>query len=193
MWVGWHVLLLAAWIQAFLFPSGLKLIMDFIPNHSSDRHRWFNLSRTRDPLYEDYYVWADCNATKKPNNWVCSCTGALYWTIETQLEKNKDLCWSLSCWHNLLFFLQVSIFGNSSWTYDEVRGQCYLHQFLKEQPDLNMRNPAVRKEIIVRLLEVPQLTSENDSFWQMFCRTLRKTVTVSKLLSMDVIICNKQI
>ncbi|XP_017287302.1 neutral and basic amino acid transport protein rBAT [Kryptolebias marmoratus] len=92
--------------------KGLKLIMDFIPNHTSDNHRWFNLSRTRDPQYADYYVWTDCNETHpKPNNW-------------------------------------VSIFGNSSWTYDEVRGQCYLHQFLKEQPDLNLRNPRVRKEII---------------------------------------------
>ncbi|XP_059215022.1 neutral and basic amino acid transport protein rBAT [Centropristis striata] len=91
--------------------QGLKLIMDFIPNHTSDRHRWFNLSRNGDPNYKDYYVWTDCNATApKPNNW-------------------------------------VSVFGNSSWTYDEVRGQCYLHQFLKEQPDLNVRNPHVRKEI----------------------------------------------
>lgn len=48
-------------------------------------------------------------------------------------------------------FSQVSVFGNSSWTYDEVRGQCYLHQFLKEQPDLNFRNPHVRKEMTVRL------------------------------------------
>ena len=45
---------------------------------------------------------------------------------------------------------QVSVFGNSSWTYDDVRGQCYLHQFLKEQPDLNFRNPHVRKEMTVR-------------------------------------------
>ncbi|XP_022619361.1 neutral and basic amino acid transport protein rBAT isoform X2 [Seriola dumerili] len=92
--------------------KGLKLIMDFIPNHTSDRHRWFNLSRMRDPHYKDYYVWADCNETApRPNNW-------------------------------------VSVFGNSSWTYDEVRGQCYLHQFLKEQPDLNFRNPHVRQEMI---------------------------------------------
>ncbi|XP_073338462.1 amino acid transporter heavy chain SLC3A1 [Pagrus major] len=99
-------------LLAEMHNKGLKLIMDFIPNHTSDRHRWFNLSRTRDPHYEDYYVWADCNATfPKPNNW-------------------------------------VSIFGNSSWTYDEVRGQCYLHQFLKEQPDLNFRNPHVRQEIV---------------------------------------------
>ncbi|XP_029961759.1 neutral and basic amino acid transport protein rBAT-like isoform X2 [Salarias fasciatus] len=99
-------------LLADMHNKGLKLIMDFIPNHTSDRHRWFNLSRTRDPYYENFYVWTNCNATHpKPNNW-------------------------------------VSIFGNSSWTYDEVRGQCYLHQFLKEQPDLNFRNPDVMKEMI---------------------------------------------
>ncbi|XP_069549095.1 amino acid transporter heavy chain SLC3A1 [Brachyistius frenatus] len=98
-------------LLAGMHNKGLKMIMDFIPNHTSDRHRWFNLSRTRDPQYEDYYVWTDCNATApRPNNW-------------------------------------VSVFGNSSWTYDDVRGQCYLHQFLKEQPDLNFRNPHVRKEM----------------------------------------------
>ncbi|XP_047458664.1 neutral and basic amino acid transport protein rBAT [Mugil cephalus] len=99
-------------LLAEMHSNGLKLIMDFIPNHTSDRHRWFNLSRARDPQYQDYYVWTDCTETgPKPNNW-------------------------------------VSIFGNSSWTYDKVRGQCYLHQFLKEQPDLNFRNPQVRQEMI---------------------------------------------
>lgn len=45
--------------------------MDFIPNHTSDQHPWFNLSRTRDPHYQDYYIWADCNQTAaRPNNWV---------------------------------------------------------------------------------------------------------------------------
>nr|XP_061794618.1 amino acid transporter heavy chain SLC3A1-like [Nerophis lumbriciformis] len=99
-------------LLAEMHKLGLKLIMDFIPNHTSDKHRWFNLSRTRDPHYEDYYVWADCTATgPKPNNW-------------------------------------VSVAGNSSWTYDAVRGQCYLHQFLKEQPDLNFRSPHVRQEML---------------------------------------------
>ncbi|XP_061692587.1 amino acid transporter heavy chain SLC3A1 [Syngnathoides biaculeatus] len=99
-------------LLAEMHKLGLKLIMDFIPNHTSDKHRWFNLSRAREPHYEDYYVWADCSATgPKPNNW-------------------------------------VSMFGNSSWTYDEVRGQCYLHQFLKKQPDLNFRNPRVRQEML---------------------------------------------
>ncbi|KAG7462649.1 hypothetical protein MATL_G00187020 [Megalops atlanticus] len=90
--------------------KGLKLIMDYIPNHTSDKHPWFQLSRNRTSGYEDFYIWTDCPGAIPPNNW-------------------------------------VSIFGNSSWTFDEVRGQCYLHQFLKEQPDLNFRNPSVRKEM----------------------------------------------
>lgn len=98
-------------LLAEMHKRDLKMIMDFIPNHTSDKHRWFNLSRSGDPHYRDYYVWTDCNASNpKPNNW-------------------------------------VSIFGNSSWSYDEVRKQCYYHQFLKEQPDLNFRNPSVRKEL----------------------------------------------
>ncbi|KAJ8250646.1 hypothetical protein COCON_G00225680 [Conger conger] len=90
--------------------KGLKLIMDFIPNHTSDKHKWFLLSQNRTSRYEDYYIWANCTPFAPPNNW-------------------------------------VSVFGNSSWTYDEARGQCYLHQFLKEQPDLNFRNPLVRQEM----------------------------------------------
>lgn len=119
--------------------------MDFIPNHTSDRHQWFNLSRTRDPHYADYYIWADCNNTAlKPNNWVSMLSVLL-------LSHPPAGHFMMFPVPNPSVFPQVSMFGNSSWTYDEVRGQCYLHQFLKEQPDLNLRNPHVRKEMIVRL------------------------------------------
>jgi alpha-glucosidase len=40
----------------------------------------------------------------------------------------------------------VSVFGGSAWTLDERTGQYYLHSFLREQPDLNWRNPEVEKE-----------------------------------------------
>jgi alpha-glucosidase len=39
----------------------------------------------------------------------------------------------------------VSIFGGSAWERDPLTGQYYYHAFLKEQPDLNWRNPAVRR------------------------------------------------
>lgn len=38
-----------------------------------------------------------------------------------------------------------SVFGGSGWEYDELCGQYYYHAFLKEQPDLNWRNPEVKK------------------------------------------------
>ena len=81
----------------------LKLILDFVPNHSSDQHPWFLESRSsRSNPKRDWYLWRD-----EPNNW-------------------------------------MSNFGGSGWEWDERTGQYYYHSFLKEQPDLNWRNPAVR-------------------------------------------------
>lgn len=42
----------------------------------------------------------------------------------------------------------LSVFGGSSWSYDTWRGQYYLHNFLKEQPDLNYHNPEVREAML---------------------------------------------
>ena len=42
----------------------------------------------------------------------------------------------------------ASFFGGSAWTWDDERGQFYMHTFLPEQPDLNWRNPAVRTEML---------------------------------------------
>jgi alpha-glucosidase len=39
----------------------------------------------------------------------------------------------------------VSVFGGPAWTFHEGRGQYYLHNFLKEQPDLNFHNPDVQQ------------------------------------------------
>uniref|UniRef100_A0A8D8DZT6 Maltase 1 n=1 Tax=Culex pipiens TaxID=7175 RepID=A0A8D8DZT6_CULPI len=62
---------------------GLKLILDFVPNHSSDEHEWFVKSENRVAGYEDYYVWNDGivgsdGQRSPPNNWV-SCKGIPRW------------------------------------------------------------------------------------------------------------------
>ena len=60
-----------ALIQA-LHDAGIKLIMDFIPNHTSDKHEWFEKSKQNDEKFKDYYIWRTCSSSNpRPNNWVC--------------------------------------------------------------------------------------------------------------------------
>ncbi|HVG26830.1 MAG TPA: alpha-amylase family glycosyl hydrolase, partial [Acidobacteriaceae bacterium] len=99
---------------------GLRVILDFVPNHSSDVHGWFLESRSsRESAKRDWYLWRDPlppgddwkpARERYPNNW-------------------------------------MSHFGGPAWEWDEETQQFYLHSFLKEQPDLNWRNPEVRAAI----------------------------------------------
>ena len=94
---------------------GLRIIMDLVINHTSNKHQWFIESRKGgdDNPYKDYYIWRKGrgkDGKKFPNNW-------------------------------------TSTFPGDGWEYDEVRKEYYLHLFAKEQPDLNMDNPAVREEV----------------------------------------------
>ena len=53
-----------------LHDNGIKLIVDFIPNHSSNKHEWFEKSVRKEDGYTDYYIWQDCTPRSMPNNWV---------------------------------------------------------------------------------------------------------------------------
>jgi alpha-glucosidase len=45
------------------------------------------------------------------------------------------------------------VLGGSAWEWNADRKEFYLHQFAKEQPDLNFRNPAVKEEMLVSHVE----------------------------------------
>jgi len=63
----------------------------------------------------------------------------------------------------------VSFFGGSAWTWDDVRGQFFFHQYAVEQPDLNTRNPRVLEELKVRrVLEELLGLSRSFNCW-IFC------------------------
>jgi alpha-glucosidase len=53
----------------------LKLILDFVPNHTSDESIWFKLSELNDPYYKDFYVWSPGKTNNQtgerepPSNW----------------------------------------------------------------------------------------------------------------------------
>jgi alpha-glucosidase len=51
---------------------GLRVLLDFVPNHTSDQHEWFERARrSRTDRYRDWYVWADPSPDGgPPNNWL---------------------------------------------------------------------------------------------------------------------------
>ena len=55
---------------------GIRVVLDFIPNHSSDQHEWFLKSLKREDPYTDFYVWVDPKGYDEngnpipPSNWV---------------------------------------------------------------------------------------------------------------------------
>lgn len=89
---------------------GIRVFIDFVPNHTSDQHPWFKESRSsKDSPYRDWYLWRPAREDgSPPNNW-------------------------------------LSVFGGSVWELDEATNEYYLHTFMKQQPDLNWDNPAVRE------------------------------------------------
>ena len=98
---------------------GLKVVTDFVTNHTSDQHAWFQAARkgpilpdgSENPYYH-YYVWSD--------------TGTEYSDARIIFTDTET----------------------SNWTYDEQVGKFFWHRFFSHQPDLNFDNPAVTNELL---------------------------------------------
>jgi oligo-1,6-glucosidase/alpha-glucosidase len=86
---------------------GLRILLDFVPNHTSDQHPWFVESRSsRDSPKRDWYIWRDANPDADgllgpPNNWISDFGGSSWtWDEATQqyylrafLPQQPDLNW----------------------------------------------------------------------------------------------------
>ena len=82
---------------------GLKLILDLVPNHTSDQHPWFIESRSsRDNPKRDWYIWRDAKPDgSAPNNWLSNFGGSGWeWDERTgqfyyhaYLTEQPDLNW----------------------------------------------------------------------------------------------------
>jgi alpha-glucosidase len=84
---------------------GLRVIIDWVPNHTSDQHPWFVESRSaRDSAKRDWYVWRDpAPDGGPPNNWIETWGGGPAWTFDETtgqyylrlfLPEQPDLDWN---------------------------------------------------------------------------------------------------
>jgi alpha-glucosidase len=69
---------------------GLRVVIDWVPNHTSDRHAWFEASRSsRDDPRRDFYVWRDpAPDGGPPNDWLstfAACGAA--WTLDERTDQ----------------------------------------------------------------------------------------------------------
>jgi alpha-glucosidase len=68
---------------------GIKIVLDLVPNHTSDRHAWFQESRSsRDNPKRDWYVWRDARPDgSPPNNWRSAFGRVPAWTLDPQTQQ----------------------------------------------------------------------------------------------------------
>ena len=81
----------------------IEVIVDLVPNHTSDQHPWFHESRaSRESARRDWYVWADPKDGCPPNNWRSTFGGGPAWTLDDRtgqyylhnfLPEQPDLNW----------------------------------------------------------------------------------------------------
>jgi alpha-glucosidase len=96
---------------------GMKLLIDFVPNHTSDQHPWFQEARSsRDDPKRDWYVWRDGTPDQPPNNWIAQFTFGPAWTWDDATEQ----------WYLHLFLAQQP---DLNW--DNPKVQAAMHDVMR--------------------------------------------------------------
>ena len=141
----------------------VRVILDMVLNHTSDKHQWFiDSASSRTNPKHNWYVWNDGIPADTPG----------VTAFQKRFEHDGKV--PPNNW--------VSLFGGSAWEWVPAVHQFYYHEFYKQQPDLNWRNPEVEKaafdamrfwldrgvagfrlDAIPTLFEDPQLRNEPET------------------------------
>ena len=115
-------------LQAEAKKRNMRIILDFVLNHTSDKSQWFiESASSRKNAKADWYDWNDGVPVGSPG------------VTAYQKKFEHDGMVPPNNW--------VSLFGGSAWEWVPARKQFYYHKFYKQQPDLNWTNPAVEKRM----------------------------------------------
>ncbi|MBA3653955.1 MAG: DUF3459 domain-containing protein [Actinobacteria bacterium] len=81
----------------------IRVLIDWVPNHTSDQHSWFVEARSsRDSPKRDWYVWRDGDPDRPPNNWKAAFGGDAWtwdettqqWYLHMFLPEQPDVNWN---------------------------------------------------------------------------------------------------
>jgi len=99
----------------------IRIIMDFVMNHTSDKHKWFLDSKSsRTSKYRDWYVWRDGKGSNRPpNNWLSTFGGPAWkfdaktgqWYYHFFYPEQPDLNWRNSA-------VEKAMFDVTTWWYN---------------------------------------------------------------------------
>ena len=110
----------------------IRILLDMVMNHTSDKHKWFiESASSKNNAKADWYVW---------NSGVPVGTAGV---TDYQKKFEHDGMVPPNNW--------ISTFGGSAWEWVPARKQFYYHYFYKQQPDLNWRNPAVEEAMFATI------------------------------------------
>jgi alpha-glucosidase len=117
-------------LQAAAKTHNIRIVLDMVLNHTSDKDKWFiESASSRNNPKADWYCWNDGIAADSP--------GVTAYQKKYEHQGPHGAVVPPNNW--------VSGFGGSAWEWVPARQQYYYHMFYKQQPDLNWRNPAVEK------------------------------------------------
>ncbi|HKB54209.1 MAG TPA: alpha-glucosidase, partial [Ramlibacter sp.] len=138
-------------LEAAAKQRGIRIIMDYVVNHTSDQHRWFKESRSsRTSPKRDWYIWCDGKGPgQPPNNWI-SIFGGSAWQYDATTKQyyyhafyvqQPDLNWRNP-------EVQDSMLDVTRWWYDRgVSGfrldavdNIFEDTLLRDNPELARRN-----------------------------------------------------